>query len=157
MKKLLYALMLLPFLALMAFPVTAYDQGLAQSYEQYFMPFKGKATGKAMKQMPVTAFVQAVRSGEKVQVIDIRTPAEAELMGFTVPGTLNISMDQLFKPENLALIPTDRKVVVSCKAGHRGMATTTALRHIGFNNVFNLKGGLMALTKHLTPKTAYVD
>ena len=144
---------------MMAFslPVIAYDQLLAQSYEHYFAPFKGKATGKAMQQMPVAAFVKAVRSGAAVEVIDIRTPAESALIGFTIPGTMILPMDQIFKPENLARISRDKKVVVSCKAGHRGMAVTTALRHLGFNNVYNLKGGTMALMKHLNPKTACVE
>ena len=138
-------------------PLTsAYDQPLAESYESYFEPFKGKATGKAMQQMPIPKFVLEVRSGSDFYLIDIRTPAESSIVGLTLPGTVAIPMNQLFRAENLARIPTDRKVVVTCKAGHRGMAVTTALRHIGFSNVYNLKGGVMALIKHLNPKTAAV-
>jgi rhodanese-related sulfurtransferase len=45
-------------------------------------------------------------------------------------------------------------VVIICKSGTRATAVGTALRHIGFDNVYILKGGLMALSKYLSPKTA---
>lgn len=143
--------LLLPFSPL----ASAYDQVLAESYQQYFSPFKGKATGKAMYQIPVSSFVQETRSGADFYVIDIRTPAESGMVGFTLPGAVAIPMNELFRDESLAQIPVNKKVVVACKAGHRGMAITTALRHSGFTNVYNLKGGVMALVKYLSPKTAY--
>ena len=73
----------------------------------------------------------------------------------TAPGTLKIPMAQVFKPENLARIPTDGKVVVVCKAGHRAYVVAFALRHIGFENVYILQGGAISLAKYLSPKNAY--
>ncbi len=64
-------------------------------------------------------------------------------------------MDQVFKVKNLAKLPTKGKIVIVCKAGHRSMAVSTALRHIGFDNVYSLKLGLQDLAKYLSPKTAY--
>lgn len=158
MKIVKYITLLMMALLLSFAPLTsAYDQALAESYEHYFSPFKGKATGKAMQQIPVSRFVLETRSGTEFYVIDIRTPAESGIVGFTLPGAVAIPMDQLFTRSNLFQIPHDKKVVIVCKAGHRGMATTTALRHSGFSNVYNLKGGLMALIQYLTPKTAYVE
>jgi rhodanese-related sulfurtransferase len=63
-------------------------------------------------------------------------------------------MNAVFLPENLERIPQDKTVVVICKSGTRATAVGTALRHIGFDNVYVLKGGLMALSKHLDAKTA---
>lgn len=133
----------------------AYDLKLAKSYEKYFAPFAGKVTSPAMKQMKIVDFVKKVQSGKKLLVIDIRTPGEVNLTGFNVNDTWAIPMNEIFKKGNLDRIPRDRDVVVACKAGHRGMAITTGLRHIGFKNIYNLKGGLYALTQHLSPKTAY--
>jgi rhodanese-related sulfurtransferase len=64
-------------------------------------------------------------------------------------------MDQVFKPESLAQIPTDRPVVVTCKSGVRCTAIAFALRNIGFENVYSMKGGLIDLMKYLSPKTAF--
>lgn len=135
----------------------SYDMSLANSYEQYFMQFAGKSTPKALQMIPTDKFVKAVQSGEKMFIIDVRTPAETSIYGVTIPGTLAIPMDQLFKPENLARIPSDQKVVVVCKAGHRAMAVATALRHSGFSNVFVLKHGIADVAAYLSPKNAYLE
>ncbi len=136
-------------------PAWSYDQALAASYAQYFQPFAGKGTPKALQMIPTKAFVQALKKGEEMLVIDIRTPAETGVYGVTLPGSLAIPMNELFKVENLAKIPPDKKVVIVCKAGQRAMAVATGLRHIGFRNVFTLKMGLSDLANFLSPKTAY--
>jgi rhodanese-related sulfurtransferase len=41
-----------------------------------------------------------------------------------------------------------------CLSGTRATAAGTALRHIGFDNVYILKGGFKALTGYLGPKEA---
>lgn len=145
-------------LLLLLVPVSAayaYDQGLAASYEKFFAPFSAKATAKSLQMMKVPDFVQALHKGEPFVVLDTRTPAETGIYRMSVPGTLLIPMNEVFEPRNLARIPTDQKVVVVCKAGHRATAIAMALRHIGFDNVFVLKGGAVALANYLTPKTAY--
>ncbi len=152
-----YITFLLAMVMLVTAPVAqSYDEVMAESYRHYFEPFKGKATGKMMTQISSADFVLAARSKSTLHVIDIRTTAESELIGLTVPGSVAVPLHRLFTPEVLKSIPRDRKVVVACKAGHRGMMATTALRHTGFDNVYNLKGGVMALIKHLNPKTAHV-
>lgn len=109
---------------------------------------------RTMKQITVENFVSAIQSGVDIQVIDVRTPDETKLMGFTLPGTLQIPKDQFFRNKDLARIPRNRKVVISCKMGDRGEAVTTALNYLGFHNVYNLKGGLLALMEYLDPDTA---
>ena len=106
--------------------------------------------------IPTANFVKAVQAGEKMLVIDIRTPAETGMYGLTIPGSVAIPMDQIFKPENLTRIPSDQKVVVVCKAGHRAMAVATALRHSGFKNVYVLKHGISDVAAYLSPKNAYL-
>ena len=86
--------------------------------------------------------------------VDIRTPAETGIYSATLPGTLVIPIDELFTEVNLARIPTDKTVVVLCKSGTRAAAAGTALRHIGFDNVYVLKGGFKALAGYMGPKEA---
>jgi rhodanese-related sulfurtransferase len=100
-------------------------------------------------------FVEAIKKNEDLLVLDVRTPGECDVIRLAVPDTLAIPMDQVFTPENLDRLPTDRKIVVVCKAGHRAMAVATGLRHIGFENTYVLKLGLNDLAKYVSPKTAY--
>ena len=134
--------------------VWAYDKMMAESYAQYFAPFSHQATGKALHMMSNGAFVEHAKAGE-LFILDIRAPGETNILGFNIPETVAIPMDQVFKPENLARLPTDMKIVVVCKAGHRAMAISTALRHIGFTNTYILKPGIQGLANYLSPKTAY--
>ena len=132
MKKII--LMVVMFL-IAASSAWAYDTMMAESYDQYFEPFSGKATSKSLHMIKTADFVKDVRAG-KLFVIDVRTPGETGIFGITVPESVALPMDQVFKAENLAKLPTNGKIVIVCKAGHRSMAISTALRHIGFNKVW---------------------
>ena len=136
-------------------PAFAYDNGLAKSYEQYFSPFSGKSTPKAMQMIPTKAFVESVKKGDELFIVDIRTPGETGVYGLNLSNSIVIPMNEVFKPENLAKIPATGKVVIVCKAGHRAMAVATGLRHIGFKNVFTLKNGISDVANYLSPKNAY--
>lgn len=152
MKKLFLLIIVSAFYAT---PALSFDQELAKGYDQYFSTFAGKGTAKALQMIPTKAFIDSLKKGEKLFVLDVRTPAETGVYGFKLENSVDIPMDQVFKPENLAKIPTTDKVVVVCKAGHRAMAVATGLRHIGFSNVFVLKHGIQDVAKYLSPKTAY--
>jgi rhodanese-related sulfurtransferase len=138
-------------LVIIASAASAYDETMARSYEQYFEVFEGKATGKALQLMGAAEFVDAVKAGEDVFVLDIRTSAETEIYGITIPGAVSIPMNEVFNPENLARIPDNRKVVVVCRGGIRAAVIATGLRHIGFADVYVLHKGTMALADYLTP------
>jgi rhodanese-related sulfurtransferase len=71
-----------------------------------------------------------------------------------MPGSLAIPANEVFLEENLARIPTDRTVVVICQAGVRAAIVGTALRHVGYDNVYVLKGGLKGLSAALNCKAA---
>jgi 3-mercaptopyruvate sulfurtransferase SseA len=71
-----------------------------------------------------------------------------------LPGALVIPINELFTDASLARIPTDKTVIVLCKSGTRATAAGTALRHIGFENVYILKGGYKALIAYMGPKEA---
>jgi len=72
----------------------------------------------------------------------------------TLPGSMRIPASELFLPQNLERIPQDKTVVIVCKSGIRATAMGTALRHVGFDNVYLLRGGIMSLSKYLGPKQA---
>jgi rhodanese-related sulfurtransferase len=95
-----------------------------------------------------------VKAKEPLVALDVRTPAETDVYSVTLPGALLIPINELFTEANLTRIPTDKTVVVICQTGTRATAAGTALRHIGFENVYVLKGGFKALVAYMGPKEA---
>lgn len=146
----------IPMVMAMTFAAQAgpYDAAMAESYAKLFAPVNGAGAGKALHLMPPDAFVDKVKAQQPLVALDVRTPAETAVYSVTLPGALVIPIDQLFTQASLARIPTDKPVVVLCLSGTRATAAGTALRHIGFDNVYVLKGGFKALTAYLGPKEA---
>ena len=140
--------------ATLASPVWSYDAAMAESYAKLFAPVQGAGAGKGLHLITPDAFLNKVKTKEPVLALDVRTPAETAVYSVTLPGALVIPINELFTEANLARIPTDRTVVVFCLSGARATAAGTALRHIGFENVYVLKGGFKALTAYMGPKEA---
>jgi rhodanese-related sulfurtransferase len=136
-------------------PAMAYDEALAANYERFFATFAEKDTAKSLQLMTVDKVVEAIGKGKPLVLLDVRTRQEQSILGVTHPDALHLPMNEVFKAENLARIPTDRPVVVTCQSGARCLSVAFALRNIGFSNVYSMKGGLMELMKHLNPKTAF--
>ncbi len=63
-----------------------------------------------------------------------------------VTGAYNIPWSQIAKPENLAKLPHEKKIVVYCYTGHTGAIAAAALGILGYD-VVNLKHGIMSWTK----------
>lgn len=135
-------------------PAWSYDAAMAESYAALFAPVKGAGAGKALHLMKPDAFLNKVKAKEPIVVLDVRTPAEIIVFTSILSDSLPIPMNELFAEANLARIPTDKTVVVLCKSGTRATAAGTALRHIGFKNVYVLKGGYKALASYMGPKEA---
>lgn len=152
MKKTLIALCLL---GLMTSPAWAYDEARAKHYEGLFAPFADAEVPKSLARIPPDKLAEMIKSGEEVVFLDVRTPAELKILAIGNSNTLTMQMSEVFKPENLAKIPTDKKVVAVCQKGLRSVMITAALRDIGFNNVQALKGGLVELIGYLDAKAAH--
>jgi len=145
---------LLAITVALATPAWSYDTVMAESYAKLFAPVKGAGAGKALHLMKPDAFLNKVKAKESLVALDVRTPAEIGVFTSILPGSLMIPVNELFTEANLARIPTDKAVVVLCKSGTRATAAGTALRHIGFENVYVLKGGFKALIAYMGPKEA---
>jgi len=133
----------------------SYNVEMARSYAQLFSDVGGAGAGKALHFVTTEAFTDGINEGKEYVAIDIRTSAETQLFTLSLPNSLVIPTNQIFTPEKLKLIPTDKPVVIVCKSGARATAVGTSLRHIGFDNVYILKGGFQALASYYGPKQAY--
>ena len=85
-------------------------------------------------------------TGEEFFLLDVREPHEVEraaLGGINIPlATIAASLDQ---------IPKDQKVVVHCKTGGRSAKATTALRQLGYDDAWNVQGGILAWSARIDP------
>ena len=95
-----------------------------------------------MKEITVEELKQRADAGEKLNVIDVREPAEyAE---YNLGGKLlplgNIMSMQIDDIEDLK----NEEVIVHCKAGSRSMQACMMLEQFGFTNTVNVKGGALA-------------
>lgn len=151
----LFTITLLAVAVTIAKPAWSYDSAMAESYATLFAPVKGAEAGKELHLIPPDVFVEDFKDKKEILVIDVRTPVETGIFGMALRNSLVIPVDQLFQPANLDRIPTDRLIIIMCQSGIRSVAVGTALRHIGFDNVYILKGGFKALSSYLGPKQAY--
>ena len=87
----------------------------------------------------VEAFKAILETGAAV-VIDVRETSEYE--AGHVPGAINIPIRTI--AQNLALVPTDKPVVIYCASGHRAAMATSSLRIVGYGNVRAFPGGWKA-------------
>lgn len=95
-----------------------------------------------MKQITAPELKARVDAGEKLHIIDVREPAEyAEYnMGATLIPLGKIMGMQIDELEDLK----NEELILHCKGGTRSMQACMMLEQVGFTNVVNLTGGIMA-------------
>lgn len=95
----------------------------------------------------VEELAERLRSPDAPLVLDIREPWEVGVCA--LPGCVMVPMRQL--PARMQELPRDRTVVVLCHHGVRSHHGAAWLRHNGFNDVLNLRGGIDAWAKRVDP------
>ncbi|MBN2817299.1 MAG: rhodanese-like domain-containing protein [Campylobacterales bacterium] len=151
MKQIALSLLLLTTLS---FTAHAYDKTQAEKFEKFYAGMDQKACAKSTLFMEATELLKLMREEKEVLVLDVRTAGENSVISVSYKDAMHVEMKDLFKPENLDKLPTDRPIVVACHSGTRGLMAVLGLKQIGFKNVQVLKGGLMALAKDNTVKNA---
>lgn len=85
------------------------------------------------------------------QLIDVREEYELEICEM---GGEHIPMGDVM--DNLDKISKTKQVIIHCKSGARSGAICQALEKIGYNNVYNLKGGILSWANEVdSTKTKY--
>ncbi|HWA33261.1 MAG TPA: ThiF family adenylyltransferase, partial [Cyclobacteriaceae bacterium] len=88
--------------------------------------------------------VQDLLAAKAIQLIDVREPFEYELVNI---GGINIPLGDILN--RLDAIEKDMPVVLHCKSGQRSLDAARRLSEKGFNNLLNMKGGLIAWKKEV--------
>jgi adenylyltransferase/sulfurtransferase len=85
-------------------------------------------------------------NGNKVSVLDVREPHEYEVANI---GARLIPLGEL--PERLVELDRDETLAVHCKTGGRSARAVKLLQEAGFQNVYNVKGGIDAWSEEVDP------
>lgn len=78
-------------------------------------------------------------------LLDVRTPDEYKEAH--LPGAVNIDWNDEGFMDKVAKLDKNKPVFVYCRSGHRSGLAAQALKSAGFDEVFNLDGGIMAWQK----------
>jgi rhodanese-related sulfurtransferase len=87
---------------------------------------------------------------EDIRVIDVRHLNEIALG--TVPGAQPIPLHTL--PFRLAGLERDKDMVLICRSGARSAQAAAFLQQQGFENVYNLRGGMLGWAQNGLPAPA---
>ncbi|MGB9935835.1 MULTISPECIES: rhodanese-like domain-containing protein [Thermodesulfovibrio] len=146
MKVLLATLVTVLLFTLSAF---AYDVEMAKKFDVMFSQMTPEVLAMRPCQITTKDILEMIKKKEDFVILDIRTPAEQKLIAPVWKDSLLIPMHELFKPENLARLPKNKKIAVLCHTGDRAAAATIALRAVGFSNAFQFKGGIAEFAKEV--------
>ena len=84
---------------------------------------------------------------DEFQLIDVREPFEYEvsnLNGLNIPlGGIVIESDKVSR---------DKPVIIQCRSGKRSAQAVMLLEQQGFDNLANLKGGIVAWKEEIDPE-----
>lgn len=100
-----------------------------------------------MKEITVKDLKKMADEGAEHQLIDVREPDETEIC--TLNGEL-IPMGELLNQTDK--IREDIPVILHCRSGKRSGMMAQALEKRGYQNVYNLKGGILAWADEVDPE-----
>lgn len=92
--------------------------------------------------------LQRRRQAAEPLLLDVREPWEFELA--RIQGSRHLPMHEI--PQRHAELDPNAEIVVICHHGMRSAQVTQYLDHLGFQNVYNLSGGIDAWSREIDPE-----
>lgn len=108
--------------------------------------------GVAIKEISPSELKERLDRGISLVLVDVREPFERLLVDLPDHGQLNIPVGQI--PHRARELRMDQETVLYCRSGPRSAWATERLQAMGFLNVLNLKGGVMAWRAEVDPTLA---
>lgn len=103
-----------------------------------------------MLQITAPDLDKLISSAEPLFLLDVREPWEVALV--MLPESRHVPMGEI--PARIHELQTDKSVVCICHHGVRSMQVAYFLEHNGFENVYNLQGGIDAWAREVDPQCA---
>ena len=96
---------------------------------------------QSLQPQELTAFLQAE---PQALLLDVREPWELQQCRITVPGVQNVDIPMHLVPLRLAEIKREQPVVCICHHGARSAQVVAFLERQGYEQAYNLTGGIDA-------------
>lgn len=133
-------------------PLTGTNPSITELIDyEAFCGIPGASNGESKEEksdvpeVSVKEYKSWIERGEDVQLIDVREPYEVEIA--EIGGEL-IPLKSI--SENADKISREKKVVIHCRSGKRSADAIRELHEkYGFDNLYNLKGGILAWSKEI--------
>lgn len=104
----------------------------------------------AVPTMTVHELKQLRENGDNHFLLDVREPHEQSIS--RIEGAVLIPLGEL--ESRTAELPRDRRILVHCKSGGRSARAVSKLREQGFEDVWNISGGIIAWAREIDPTMA---
>ncbi len=102
------------------------------------------------KNVNATEFQALIASKKEGILLDVRTPEEFIAEG-SIEGNVTIDFRAADFKEQLSKLDKDKPVMVYCHAGGRSGRTLEMMKEMGFKEIYNLSGGILAWKKGKKP------
>jgi len=102
--------------------------------------------GKPVQQLDAKELKKMIDRGEAFELFDVRTPEERAIAKIG-PARLLDEQAQAY----IESLPKDTRLVFHCHHGGRSQAAADHFRGLGFDNVYNLVGGIDAWSTQVDP------
>jgi rhodanese-related sulfurtransferase len=107
-----------------------------------FQSFFGKSPGGTIESVNAVELNDLLQESEKeILLVDVRSPAEYVHDGH-IEGAQLIPLQQLM--QKAGELPEDQEIVCVCRSGNRSMVACRQMAQLGFSNVKNFNGGMIA-------------
>jgi molybdopterin/thiamine biosynthesis adenylyltransferase/rhodanese-related sulfurtransferase len=108
------------------------------------------AAPPAVPTMTVHELKELRETGDNHFLLDVREPHEQSIS--RIEGAVLIPLGEL--GQRTAELPRDKRILVHCKSGGRSARAVSLLREEGFEDVWNISGGIIAWAREIDPKMA---
>ena len=101
--------------------------------------------GFAQHSISVEESMQLINNTKKLQIVDVRTPQEFD--STAIQKAVNIDYKNPSFKDNIQVLDKTKPVLVYCRSGKRSLNAMNIMMGLGFNNVYNLSGGILEFAK----------
>ena len=122
------------------------QQAVQQAVEQ--VAVEEEAVEEVVEQTPtyevlnVADFKAKMASLEDYHLIDVRTPGE--VAAGTIENSININFSTSNFETELEKMDKSKPLMLFCRSGNRSGKASQIARNLGFTEIYDLKGGMMA-------------
>lgn len=111
--------------------------------------FLGGVSAQSVKSLPPKEFKAAMNAVVDYTLVDVRTAAE--LKNGKLSGATHIDIRGTNFTQEIQKLDPSRPVFVYCQSGGRSMMAARKLAGLGFNQIYDLRGGMITWTRQGMP------